>query len=101
MTDIQLWTALITPMHPDGSIHFDDLDELVKHQEEAGNGILILGSTGEGLALSDREKKEIVDFVSDRDNSVPIMAGVGGFNLQSQKTGFPTVTTKTLNHFCW
>lgn len=84
MTDIQLWTALITPMHLDGSIHFENLEQIIKRQEDAGNGILVLGSTGEGLALSDDEKKEIVDFVSDRENSVPIMVGVGGFNLKNQ-----------------
>lgn len=84
MTDIQLWTALITPMNHDGSIHFKNLEDIISRQEEAGNGILVLGSTGEGLALSDDEKKEIVDFVSNRNNTVPIMVGVGGFNLKTQ-----------------
>jgi 4-hydroxy-tetrahydrodipicolinate synthase len=71
-------------MHADGSIHFDDLEVLVKKQEKAGNGILILGSTGEGLALGDEEKKEIVDFVSGLSPNIPVMVGVGGFNLKKQ-----------------
>lgn len=84
MKNIKLWTALITPMKTDGSIHFKDLEKIVKRQESAGNGILLIGSTGEGLALSDDEKKSVVEHVSNLHPSVPIMVGVGGFNLESQ-----------------
>lgn len=99
MTDIQLWTALITPMHEDGSIHFENLEQLIKRQEDAGNGILILGSTGEGLALSDEEKKRIVDFVSGRQNKPPIMVGVGGFNLQQQTEWIQYCNKKNIESF--
>lgn len=63
MKETKLWTALITPLKRDGSVHYSDLKVLIKRQEEAGNGILIIGSTGEGLALSEEEKMEIVNFV--------------------------------------
>lgn len=84
MKETKLWTALITPLKRDGSVHYSDLKVLIKRQEEAGNGILIIGSTGEGLALSEEEKMEIVNFVSELNPNVPIMVGVGGFNLQMQ-----------------
>ncbi len=84
MKETKLWTALITPLKRDGSVHYSDLEVLIKRQEEAGNGILIIGSTGEGLALSEEEKMEIVNFVSELNPDVPIMVGVGGFNLQMQ-----------------
>ncbi|NBB76002.1 MAG: 4-hydroxy-tetrahydrodipicolinate synthase [Bacteroidetes bacterium] len=80
-----LWTALITPFDEKGDIHFDDLESIVRLQEHAGNGILLLGSTGEGLALGDDEKKSVVDFVTGLKPSVPLMAGVGGFNLKHQQ----------------
>lgn len=99
MTDIQLWTALITPMKEDGSIHFGNLDNVISGQEEAGNGILVLGSTGEGLALADDEKKEIVDYVSERSNSVPIMVGVGGFNLKTQTDWISYCNKKNIESF--
>lgn len=99
MTDIQLWTALITPMKEDGSIHYDNLESVIARQEKAGNGILVLGSTGEGLALSECEKKEIVDFVSDRNNSVPIMVGVGGFNLKTQTDWISTCNERNIDSF--
>jgi 4-hydroxy-tetrahydrodipicolinate synthase len=85
MTEIKLWTALITPMHEDGSVHFGDLERVARLQESAGNGILLIGSTGEGLALDDSEKKEIVDFVLGLNLKVPVMVGIGGFNLKAQK----------------
>lgn len=99
MTDIHLWTALITPMYNDGSIHFEDLERIIQQQEEAGNGILVLGSTGEGLALSDDEKKQIVDFVSDRENSIPVMVGVGGFNLKTQTDWIGYCNGKNIDSF--
>lgn len=85
MKNFKLWTALITPMHEDGRVHFEDFEKLIRRQESAGNGILILGSTGEGLALDEQDKKEIVEFASGLNISVPVMAGVGGFNLDNQK----------------
>lgn len=54
-------TALVTPMHPDGSIDFDSLTNLVefqlKHQVE---GMVVAGSTGEGSMLSLDEKIAIL-----------------------------------------
>lgn len=99
MTDIQLWTALITPMQPDGSVHFNNLEQIINLQEEAGNGILILGSTGEGLALSEEEKKGIVDFISDWKHSCPVMVGVGGFNLKSQTDWISYCNQKNVDSF--
>lgn len=84
MSDLNLWTALITPMNPDGSVHFEDLKKLLKRQEDAGNGILILGSTGEGIAFSEVEKRDIIKFVADQNLKVPVMAGVGGIRLEIQ-----------------
>lgn len=99
MTNIQLWTALITPMKQDGSIHFENLEQIIKRQDKAGNGILVLGSTGEGLALSDDEKKQVVDFVSNRGNSSPMMVGVGGFNLQHQTEWIQYCNKKNIDCF--
>ncbi|MEX0994562.1 MAG: 4-hydroxy-tetrahydrodipicolinate synthase [Balneolaceae bacterium] len=85
MKNTQLWTALVTPMQPDGQIDFEDLESLVRRQEKAGNGVLLIGSTGEGLALGEEEKMAVVEHVSDMQLSVPVMAGVGGYNLEIQK----------------
>ncbi len=95
MKNITLWTALVTPLHADGAVHFEDLENILRRQEAAGNGILILGSTGEGLALDDEEKKAIVDFVATLDLKVPVMTGVGGYNLKKQKEWISYCNDKT------
>ncbi len=58
----RVWTALITPMLDDGSVDYETLEKLLKQQEAAGNGITILGSTGEALNIDDDEKKKILEL---------------------------------------
>ncbi|HLR26409.1 MAG TPA: 4-hydroxy-tetrahydrodipicolinate synthase [Fodinibius sp.] len=84
ITDTQLWTALVTPMDDEGNLHLEDLASLVHRQNEAGNGILVLGSTGEGLALGLEDKKEVVKMAASLNIEVPLMVGVGGFNHRRQ-----------------
>lgn len=84
ITETKLWTALVTPMDASGNIHWEDLEHLLQRQQDAGNGILILGSTGEGLAIKDHEKKEVVDFVHKFNPTVPWMVGIGGFQIEKQ-----------------
>ncbi len=82
LENFPLFTALITPMLEDGSIDFPSLQRLIKEQEKAGNGILILGSTGEALNLNDEEKRKILNFTLAQKVQVPLMAGVGGINIE-------------------
>lgn len=72
---------MVTPMSPSGSIHFDNFETLLRKQEEAGNGIVILGSTGESLNLTSAERRKIVDFTCNLNLDVPVMVGIGGQNL--------------------
>lgn len=78
-----LWTAVVTPLHPDGRLHLANFEHLLRMQERAGNGIVILGSTGEGLNLSEEERRKIVTFTSSLELDVPVMCGVGGHDLPS------------------
>jgi len=80
-----VWTALITPLLPDGTVDFNSLSNIARAQEEAGNGILLLGSTGEGLALSEQEQLAVVHHVCQLALSVPIMVAVGGYQLAVQE----------------
>lgn len=84
MNDPILWTASVTPFTAKGDIDYDEMRLLADRQDKAGNGFLIIGSTGEGLALTTEEKKELVRFVSGLGLKVPVMVGVGGFNLGDQ-----------------
>lgn len=84
MKTFPLWTAMVTPMNTDGSIDFDSFETLLRKQELAENGVLVLGSTGEGLNLNEEEKREVVTFTKGLDLNVPMMVGVGGFDLPAQ-----------------
>lgn len=82
--DIILWTALVTPMKENGDLDLEDLASLIHKQDEAGNGVLLLGSTGEGLALGLDDKQKVVETASSLNIDIPLMVGVGGFNLREQ-----------------
>lgn len=79
-----LWTASITPFDANGSkIDYESLDRLLHLQAEAGNGIVLLGSTGEGLSLTDQEKQEILKFACQLNLNTQIIVGVPSHNLQA------------------
>lgn len=84
LNNYSVWTALVTPFMPDGKIDFTSLEALVMEQEKANNGIVLFGSTGEGLALNVEEKQAILTFVAKLSIKVPLMVAVGGFRLDEQ-----------------
>lgn len=84
LKDIKVWTALVSPMKENGELDLEDLASLIHKQNEAGNGVLVLGSTGEGLALGAEDKRQVVKTTTSLNIDVPVMVGVGGFNLRSQ-----------------
>lgn len=59
----ELITALITPFTSDESIDYHAAEKLLELQINAGVGkIVIMGSTGEGHSLSDKERREFISF---------------------------------------
>ncbi len=70
MKNQAVWTALITPFQ-NQKIDFDTLDALVDEQNSAGNGIVVLGTTGEGLSLHPMQQKEIVRRVCQHNSETP------------------------------
>lgn len=77
-----LGVALITPFKEDGSVDFDALSLLIKHQLNNGTDYIVaLGTTAETPTLTTNEKKEIVSFIVKQvNNKIPIVVGVGGNN---------------------
>lgn len=80
---VSLWTALVTPMFEDGVIDWASLESLLRQQERAGNGVVLLGSTGEGLAIEESEKRTMLERACALNLTTPLMVGVGGFNLSA------------------
>jgi 4-hydroxy-tetrahydrodipicolinate synthase len=58
-------TALVTPFHAEGEeIDFDEIAELIDFQISKGvNGVYPIGTTGEGLLLSEKEKHQVIEKV--------------------------------------
>lgn len=83
LNQTRLWTAVITPLNQQGQVDLKSFENLLREQEEAKNGVVILGSTGEALNLGLEEKKEIVNFADKLRLSTPVMIGVGGHHLES------------------
>jgi 4-hydroxy-tetrahydrodipicolinate synthase len=76
-----LYTAIVTPFNDDGSVNFTELETLLREQARAGNGVVVLGSTGEGMALSDDEKLAVVKHAAGLGLGVPLLVGAAGFQL--------------------
>ncbi len=71
-------------MLPNGDIDFANLRILAQQQAEAGNGLTLLGSTGEALALTADEQLTVVQCIIELSLNVPLMVAVGGINLTAQ-----------------
>ncbi len=72
--------ALVTPMHPDGNIHWEQLDALVDfHIENGTHGIVAVGTTGESSTLTPTEHLKVIDKIIKRAaGRIPVIAGTGG-----------------------
>lgn len=82
LNQFPLWTAIVTPMNQDGSVDYESFKNILNEQDKAKNAIVILGSTGEALNLNKNECKKILEFGLNLKLSVPIMTGIGGYNLE-------------------
>jgi 4-hydroxy-tetrahydrodipicolinate synthase len=71
--------ALVTPMHEDGSVDYDQLRQLIDwHIAEGTDCLGVVGTTGESPTVSVEEHCEIIRVsVQHARGRVPIMAGAG------------------------
>lgn len=71
--------ALVTPMLDDGRVDIPTLLALVQWHLQAGtHGVVVAGSTGEGITLSEQERGEILSVVRHAvGGKIPVIAGTG------------------------
>ena len=71
--------ALVTPMHPDGRINYEKLEQLVDwHVAEGTDALIICGTTGEAPTLKMEEHLEAIRVAVCRAaGRIPIIAGTG------------------------
>ena len=71
--------ALITPMHSDGSVNYEELSRLLEFQIENGtDAIIACGTTGEAATLTVKEHCEVLSYVCEKvAGRIPVIAGTG------------------------
>ncbi len=71
--------ALITPMHGDGSVNYEELGRLLEFQIENGtDAIIACGTTGEAATLTVKEHCEVLSYVCEKvAGRIPVIAGTG------------------------
>jgi 4-hydroxy-tetrahydrodipicolinate synthase len=98
-----LWTAIVTPFHKNGELDLESFKRLLKTQAEANVAVLLLGSTGESLALNLSEKKQVIATALEEKRiqhyQIPYMVGVGGISLPEQKEWVEYLNTLALDAY--
>jgi dihydrodipicolinate synthase/N-acetylneuraminate lyase len=79
--------ALVSPLHRDGSADEDGIKRLVEHVIAGGvHGLLALGSTGEGAALGERTRSQVLTSVIEAGaGRVPVICGVAQPHLEAAR----------------
>lgn len=71
--------AIVTPMHEDGSVNFEEYGKLIDFQVENGcDAIITCGTTGESATLSIEEHCEVIEYaIKKTAGRIPVIAGTG------------------------
>jgi dihydrodipicolinate synthase/N-acetylneuraminate lyase len=74
-----IFPPITTPFYPDGKIYFRKLEQSVAQYSRAPiAGIVVQGSTGEAILLSDEERREVLKSARDAaSNEKVLVAGTG------------------------
>jgi len=90
--------AIVTPFNANGSIDHTALTNIVNYTIDNGvNYIVISGTTGESVTLTDVEKKAIIKTIVEANaGKVPLVLGVGGYNTAKV---IEEIETTDLSHF--
>ena len=74
-----IYTPVVTPYLPDGTVNWDALSDVIDYLVDAGvHGLISGGSTGENYAQTVQERIEIAQFTRDKiAGRVPLVVGAG------------------------
>ena len=77
-----IFPPITTPFYPDGNVYFKKLESNVEHYSRTpAAGIVVLGSTGEAVMLSDQERREVLK--SAREAAAPNKILIAGTGMES------------------
>ncbi|MDR1927734.1 MAG: 4-hydroxy-tetrahydrodipicolinate synthase [Oscillospiraceae bacterium] len=71
--------AIVTPFHPDGSVYYEKLAQLIEEQISCStDAVIVCGTTGESPTLNTEEHTEVIRFaVAQVKGRIPVIAGTG------------------------
>ena len=77
-------TAIVTPMHTDGSIDYEALSRFVEFQISSGiNGLVVMGTTGENATIEPEDQNKVIAYTVEKvAGRVPVIAGTGTNNTE-------------------
>lgn len=77
-----IFPPITTPLYPDGNVYFKKLEHNVeRYSRTPVAGIVVLGSTGEAIMLSDQERRDV--FKAAREAAAPNKVLVAGTGIES------------------
>jgi dihydrodipicolinate synthase/N-acetylneuraminate lyase len=77
-----IFPPITTPFYPDGKVYFKKLESNVeRYSRTPVAGIVVLGSTGEAIMLSDHERRDV--FKSAREAAAPNKVLIAGTGVES------------------
>lgn len=79
-----IWTPIVTPFNLNGGIDMVALEPLIDRLVEQGvNGLIVGGTTGEYYALSNTERKDVLQGVMKLTRGrIPLMAGINSTSTE-------------------
>src|SRR2546430_14578037 len=77
-----IFPPITTPFYPDGNVYFKKLESNVeRYSKTPVAGIVVLGSTGEAIMLSDQERRDVLKVA--REATIPSKVVVAGAGIES------------------
>src|SRR6516162_806586 len=77
-----IFPPITTPFYPDGNVYYKKLESNVeRYSRTPVAGLVVLGSTGEALMLSDQEKRDV--FKVAREVAAPHKVLIAGTGIES------------------
>lgn len=76
-----LGVAMVTPFQENETIDYSGLERLVKHLHQGADFLVVMGTTGEAVTLSEDEQLSVLDYIIKVNaGKLPIVFGMGGNN---------------------
>src|SRR6516162_6017286 len=77
-----IFPPITTPFYPDGNVYYKKLESNVeRYSRTPVAGLVVLGSTGEALMLSDHEKRDVLKTA--REAAAPNKVLIAGTGIES------------------